>query len=261
MLGTIRGVIADMDGVLWRGDEPLHGAVDFFRWLPIPYAFATNNSTRTAQDYCQKLARMGIPATPEQVITSSVATAAYLAEQYPAGTTAYVVGETGLQEALQAVGFTLIEDQQPALVVAGLDRTLTYQKIATASHYIRCGAAFIGTNGDLTFPLPDRFAPGAGSVLAAIQAGSGVAPQIIGKPERPMFEIALRQLGTAPHETLMIGDRLETDIWGAGAIGMQTALVLSGISTENDIIRSEIKPDIVQENLAALLETMRRIFL
>jgi 4-nitrophenyl phosphatase len=259
MLAGIRGIIADMDGVLWRGDEPLLGAARFFQEISIPYVFATNNSSQTVEHYRNKLQKMGVPAEAEQIVTSSIATAAYLAEHYPAGTTVYMIGETGLRTALQSHGFTLVKDLQPTLVVAGLDRGLSYEKIARAANYIRAGAMFIGTNSDLTYPIPRGLAPGAGSVQAAIQAACGIAPQVIGKPERPMFDIGMQRLGTLPEETLMIGDRLETDIWGGHTFGLKTAMVLSGVSTEADIMKSSIQPDVVVHDLGALLELMRRL--
>lgn len=255
-LTNVQGVIADMDGVLWRGNDPLPGAAEFFAALEIPYVFATNNSTRSVGDYVEKLGKMGITATPAQIVTSATATAAYLAGIYPAGTKIFVVGEAGLKQALQAHGFTLVSATggQPHLVVAGLDRYLSYDKLAVATLHIQRGAAFIGTNGDKTFPVPQGVAPGAGSILAALETACGHAPQVVvGKPEPPMFEIALQILGTLPEYTLMIGDRLETDILGAQRMGIRTALMLSGISSEADVSVTGIQPEAVYQDLAHFL--------
>ena len=139
------------------------------------------------------------------------------------------------------------------MVVSGIDRAFTYDKLKAATTHIRNGAVFIGTNGDHTFPVPGGLAPGAGSILAAIEAATDTRPVIIGKPEKPMFEISLQRLGTRPEETLMIGDRIETDIEGAQNASMKTALMLSGVAKQADIINMNPAPDYVFENLAALL--------
>lgn len=254
----IRGVIADMDGVLWRGDMILPGASEIFRYLHsrhIPYVFATNNSSRAVAYYVEKLSSLNIPVRPDQIVTSASATAAYLFHHYTPQAKIFVVGETGLKTTLQAYGFTLVNGGiQPDFVVSGIDRQFNYQKLKQAADYIRSGAIYIATNSDKTLPVPDGFIPGAGSILAAIETASGKTPVIIGKPESPMFEIALQQLGTSPEETLMIGDRLETDIVGAGRLSIQTALMLSGVSTE---ITDDIQPDAVYDHLAALLNNWR----
>lgn len=266
---VIQAVIADMDGVLWRGSEVLPGVVAFFDYLKaqgIPFVFATNNSSRTVAYYLEKLAGVGVPVQAEQIISSAVATADYLAVRYPPQTSAYVVGEVGLIEGLRESGFRLInhktdeadEIEQPQLVVAGLDRAFSYDKLNHAAHYIRNGAVFIGSNSDATFPMPNSFAPGAGSILAAIETASGVKPFVIGKPATPMFEIALARLGYPAEQTLMIGDRLETDINGAAALGLKTALVLSGVATVADISQNEFKPDGIYDDLAHLLSQGRQ---
>lgn len=263
MLNTIRGIITDMDGVLWRGDAPLPGAAAFFRYWHgrIPYVFATNNSSRTVDYYVEKIGKMAIPVERAQIITSSTATADYILQTYPDAKTAFVIGEIGIKTALQNIGLTLVEKGiQPDLVVAGIDRQFDYQKLKLAADYIRNGAVFIGTNGDKTLPVPDGFIPGAGSILAALTAASGTVPHLIGKPEAPMFEVALLRLGTSPNQTLMIGDRMETDIVGAARLGIKTALVLSGVTTETAIIHSSehstIQPDFVYDDLAAFLRSI-----
>jgi len=257
---TIRGVIADMDGVLWRDKEILPGASAFFQQLAadhIPYTFATNNSTRTAAYYVEKISALGIKVSEAQIISSSIATADYLKQVYPRETCIYVVGEIGIREVLQTAGFTLIEsiDEPVQLVVVGLDRDISYQKLHFASTHIRRGAIFIATNPDKTFPIPGGLSPGAGSIVAAVAAAAGKSPdRIVGKPGFPMFQIALQHLGTAPHETLMIGDRLETDIEGAAHVGIRTALVLSGVTADRSIIaESSTQPDIIADDLAGLL--------
>lgn len=262
MLKHIRAFVADMDGVLWRDHEILAGAAEFFQDLAaqhVPYVFATNNSSRTVAYYEDKMARLGIPAQAEQIITSAVATADYLAEQYPQRTTLFVMGGEGITHALADKGFELLTGFEASVevVVVGLDRGFSYEKLHQAIHHVRRGARLIGTNADKTFPIPNGLAPGAGTMIAAVEAGSAQTAEIVGKPALPMFQIALSRLGVAATQTLMIGDRLETDIWGGHAAEMKTALVLSGVAAEQDIINSKIKPDFVFANLLELWQAYR----
>ena len=170
-------------------------------------------------------------------LTSSLATAAYLQHELKAGAAAYAVGQEGLREAMQEAGFVLLPDaSQPAeVVVAGVDFTLTYDKLKYATLHIQRGARFVGTNGDVTFPAEEGALPGAGSILAALQAATGVVPTIIGKPERLMFDIAVEKMGSDPIHTAMLGDRLETDILGGQRAGLKTILVTTGIDNETTI--------------------------
>jgi 4-nitrophenyl phosphatase len=254
---SIRGVILDMDGVLWRGGQTLPGIADFFAFVQqhdIAFALATNNSTKTVETYVDQLNRVGVPAGPDQVITSAVATAEYISAGYPTGTRVYIVGQDGIRQALIARGY--VEDAaQPAIVVVGMDFHITYEKLKLATLGIRAGADFIGTNGDRTFPLPEGLAPGNGSLLAAVEAATDVQPTVIGKPGTAMFEVALERLGTAPEHTLMIGDRLETDILGGQRAGLPTALVLTGITTPEQAEQDAIQADRVFDHLAALHTT------
>lgn len=256
----IRAVVSDMDGVLWRQDEPLPGLLEFFDVLSarqLPFALATNNSSKTRQDYVRKLEKMGVPGVQaESIITSGTATAAYLKKHYPAGTPMYVFGSYGLHDVVREAGFAVSQNGDAQVVVAGLNWELTYDDLRRAAYLIRDGADFVGTNPDTTFPTPEGLAPGAGSMLAALQAATDVEPVIIGKPHPPMFEAALDLLGTPPDSTLMIGDRLNTDIAGAALLGMKTAIVLTGISTAEEIHRSELKPDVMFDDLRALVAAL-----
>ena len=237
-LAAVRAVVFDMDGVLWRGNEVIPRApvfLDDLRARGIPFALATNNSGQTPLDYVEKLQRLGLGAIPpERIITSGVVTVRFLKAHLPAGAKVYIVGGDGLRALVQEAGFTLA-DTEVAAVVAGIDRQFTYDKAWRATRLIRGGALFIGTNPDLTFPMPDGPSPGAGSILAMLAAASGQQPLVMGKPAPHMFEAALDVLGTAPADTLMIGDRLDTDIAGAQQAGLQTALVLTGIETRETI--------------------------
>ena len=251
---SIRAVILDMDGVLWRGEQVLPGVAEFFAFLVqhrIPFLLATNNSTHTVASYVTRLQKAGVPAQPQHVITSAVATADYIRQHYSPETPVYIIGQEGIRQAMAEHGFR--EDPANArLVVVGMDFHVTYAKLKTATLRVRAGADFIGTNGDRTFPIPEGLAPGNGSILAALEAATDVEPLIVGKPQRPMFEMALARLNTAPEHTLMVGDRLETDILGAQGVGIRTALVLTGITTPEHAQTASIQADGVFASLAAL---------
>lgn len=261
MLNNIKAIISDMDGVLWRGIQPLPGLNDIFdtmRDLNLPYVLATNNSRKTPYDYIHKLAGMGIDGVqPHNIVTSGTATVSYMQTQYPEGTKLFVVGGDGLKQLLVHAGFVLVEEDAE-VVVCGIDFDLTYNKMRTATLNIRAGAPFVGTNPDSSFPSPAGLVPGAGSILALIEAASGVSPTVIGKPERAMFESALRVLGTEPSETLMIGDRIGTDISGAQAVGIKTALVMTGVETEVSLKANDIQPDGIYAGLPELIEALRQ---
>ena len=201
-------------------------------WASFSFLRAQGTTTRwrptTARKPCSRTrnGQPGIPTRPEQVIVRRRTTG--VRRHYAPGTPVYVIGEAGIRQALAEAGFP--EDPAAArLVVVGLDFGLTYDMLKTATLRINAGADFIGTNGDLTFPLPEGIAPGNGSVLAALQAATGVKPLVIGKPEVAMFEVAVERLGVEPGQVVMIGDRLETDILGAQRAGLKTILVLSGV--------------------------------
>lgn len=231
---SIRALILDMDGVLWRGDQPLGDLPAIFRVIQdhkIRVALATNNATLTVADYQSKLYRFGVQLEDWQIINSSQAVVHYLKGHFPAGGKVFVVGEAGLVNTLANHGYDLAERDVLAVIV-GLDRNLTYDKLHRAALLIRSGVLFIGTNPDRTLPLPEGLAPGAGAILAALEAATDVVPVIIGKPAPEMYQLALERLGSLPEETLVVGDRLETDIVGAQALNCRTALVLSGVASE-----------------------------
>jgi 4-nitrophenyl phosphatase len=255
-LAEIKAVVSDMDGVLWRGTSPLPGVAEFFGLLRergIPFVLATNNSGRHPEDYVEKLATMGVPDMAAwQIVTSGTATADYLKQQYPIGARLYVIGNPGLVRVITESGFTLADTDVEA-VVAGIDFDFTYSKARTATYLIRnTGAAFIGTNPDVTYPAPEGLVPGAGSVIGMIQLATGIIPTIIGKPQRAMFDVAVQRLGVPAASTLMIGDRLDTDIAGGHAAGLKTALVLSGVSIREEI--EKFQPDYIYADLLALMQ-------
>jgi 4-nitrophenyl phosphatase len=251
----IKALILDMDGVIWRGEQlinPLAPIMEEIHQRGWRVMMATNNSSRSPEQYVQRLQEHGVEIEAWQVINSSEATAHYLSQQYLEGGPVYIIGEDGMSTALNKRGFQMATSDVLA-VVAGFDRHLTYQKLKQGAMLIRAGAEFVGTNPDKTFPTPEGLAPGAGAILAALEAASDVTPTIIGKPKPAMFEVAIERLGTTPEETLVVGDRLETDIAGAQRAGCLTALVLSGVSTAKKAEQWDPAPDIIADDLKHLL--------
>lgn len=256
--GKIKALILDMDGVLWRGSQPIGDLPAIFQHiqnLGLQVCLATNNATKTPDGHLTKVRSYGVELSPQQVVSSSQAAADYLQQRFPGGCRVFVVGEPPLVQALEESGFAQGEQDVQAVVV-GLDRTLTYEKLSRATVLIRGGAAFVGTNPDLTFPTPTGLVPGAGSILAAIEAASGVRPVIAGKPSPRMYEMALKRMGVAHENTLVIGDRLETDIAGAQAIGCLSGVVLSGVSTPEQVRAWSPAPDWIADDLASLIASI-----
>lgn len=253
----VSALILDMDGVLWRDNAPIGDLPSIFQHMQTHFqvALATNNSTNSVQMYVEKFARFGVEIEPWRIVTSSQATAAYLKELFPQGEKVYIVGEAGLHQELAEQGF-LHSEQAPVAVVAGLDRNINYAKISMAARLVRQGALFVGANPDRTFPTPQGLAPGAGAILAAIEAASDVKPILIGKPAPEMYRMALQRLQVQPEETLVVGDRLSTDIAGAQTLGCQTGLVLSGVSTLVEANAWLPPPDFIAPDLTHLLELL-----
>ena len=268
---NIRALIIDMDGVLWHGTEPIAGLTDFFdtlNKLKIRFILATNNASLTPQQYVTKLAKMGVSVTQDQILTSGTATALYLSKLVkPTETRVFVIGVEGATQPLIELGFTLTDlyevsnkdnNQKGAdIVVCGKDETLTWQKLATATLNIRAGAKFIGTNGDTTLPTELGVTHGNGAILAALEVATGVTPSIIGKPEPIIYQQALVLLNASPEETVAIGDRLETDILGAVRTGIRSIMVLTGISSEDDLKASDYQPTWVMPDITAITHALK----
>lgn len=264
-LREVRGVLFDMDGVIYVGTRPLPGvqeAIDYLTATGRTFLFVTNNASRTPEQFVERLAGMDVYVRPDQVLGSAEATARWLAAQvaghgWPHGPVV-VVGQDGLKLALQKNGFELTSDpRDAAYAVAGINFQLTYEELANATLAIRGGARFIGTNSDATFPSERGPLPGAGSILALLTTASGQQPLVIGKPNRGMFEQALSRLNLTAGQTLMVGDRYETDIAGAIPLGLWTAGVLTGISTRADFEGAESPPDLIVDDLPDLVERLR----
>lgn len=262
---NIGGFIIDMDGVLWHGDQALPGLIEFFeilRKLNLPYVLATNNASITVDQYVNKLANMGVEIGPDCILTSGMATAMYLSERYmPAETKVYVIGSEGASQPLLDQGFSLAgndEIEPVQLVVCGLDKALSWDKLCAAALYIQAGAAFFGTNGDVTLPTERGFLPGNGATLAALTAATGVIPTTIGKPAPIIYQQALAQLGIDPEQVVAIGDRLDTDILGAVKTGIRSVLVLSGISQETDIPALDYAPTWVMQDIQEITQMLRQ---
>jgi 4-nitrophenyl phosphatase len=256
-----KALIIDMDGVLWRGRTFLPGVTEFFAYLrkrSIPFVLATNNSTVTPHGVADRLAQIDVEIQPGEVITSSLATAAYLQTRFSEGAKIHAIGETAVRTAISEAGFELSDDSDDVqAVVIGFDREISWEKLTRAALAIQKGALFVGTNPDTSFPIEHGQAPGNGAFVTALQVTTRVDPVIIGKPEPRLFEQAARHLGLATNGILTIGDRLETDILGAQHAGMATVLMLTGVTSPEEARTSQIKPDWILDDLPALTQALK----
>ena len=249
-----RFLITDMDGVLWHGQEPMPGLVEFFKFLrerSIKFVCATNNASTLPERLAERLQGWGTDITPDEIVTSSTATADYLTTILPLGSKLYIIGMEGLRRPLVERGFEIGEDGVAAVVV-GIDWNMTYNQLKKAALLVRAGTPFIGTNGDRTFPAPEGIIPGNGALLAAIETATNVKPIVIGKPEPVLYEMSMKRMNAQPDQTLVLGDRLETDILGAVRLGLKSVLVLSGVTTRQQLAASDYQPDWVFENITDL---------
>jgi len=251
----IKACILDMDGVLWRGEEAIGDLPAVFHsihkrgWQVM---LATNNATRTAGQFLEKLAGFGVRLEAWQVMYSPMVTALYLKKRFPQGGAVYIIGEEGIHKGLKEHGFYHAEEDVLAVVV-GLDRQITYEKLTRATLLIRCGIPFIGTNPDRTYPTPEGLIPGAGTVIAAVETATDVKPVFMGKPMPEMYSACMERMGVEPRNTLIVGDRLDTDIAGGQSLGCKTALVLSGATTVEQVKQWKPAPDWIGADLATLV--------
>jgi 4-nitrophenyl phosphatase len=245
-----KGYLIDLDGTMYRGKEKIEEASEFVKYLyekKIPYLFVTNNSSRTPQQVAQKLRDFGIPTLDEQVFTTSNATANYIYDYKP-GAKIYVIGEEGIRTALTEKGFELVEENAD-VVVSGIDRTISYEKLALGCINIRNGARFISTNGDIAIPTERGLLPGNGSLTSVLTVSTETQPTFIGKPEKVIMEQALKVLGVPREETLMVGDNYHTDIKAGMNAGMDTLLVHTGVTTIAHLEKYEEQPTFTVNSL------------
>jgi NagD protein len=252
---VVESWLSDMDGVLVHEGQPVPGAPEFIGRLTSsgrPFLVLTNNSIYTARDLRARLGRMGIDVPETAIWTSALATAQFLDDQRPGGT-AFVIGEAGLTTALHDIGYVL-SNQEPDYVVLGETRTYSFSAITTAIRLINGGARFIATNPDATGPSNEGALPACGSVAALISKATGVEPYFVGKPNPMMMRSALNTINAHSESTAMIGDRMDTDVLCGLEAGLETILVLTGISRREDIDRYPYRPSRIVESVAALLD-------
>ncbi len=265
-MDSIKALILDMDGVLWRGSQPIGDLPTIFaeiRRKGLGVALATNNATHSVADYLAKLAGFGVQLGAQQIVTSGLATAHFLKDRFPHGGAVFVIGEAALKAAIKQAGFTLLDagdnpaHTTPDAVVVGKDESFTYHSLNQAMQFIRAGALFVATNPDKTFPMPaGRQLPGAGAMVAAVEAAAGIAPMVIGKPAAHLYRAALDILGVPARSTLVVGDRIETDIVGGQALGCPTALVLSGVTTAVQAHEHTPPPHCIAQDLAQVVSEL-----
>jgi NagD protein len=251
----IQAYLMDMDGVLVHEEELIPGADLFVKRLQdagLRFLILTNNSIYTQRDLAARLAATGLQVAPEEIWTSALATAQFLDQQRPGGS-AFVIGEAGLTTALHQVGYVLSE-REPDYVVLGETRSYSLQRITHAIRLIHAGTRFIATNPDPVGPSPAGLLPATGSVAALISKATGVEPYFVGKPNPLMMREALRAIDAHSQTTVMIGDRMDTDIVAGMEAGMQTVLVLTGITSREEAERFPYRPSRIVESVADLVD-------
>ncbi|UJF32149.1 TIGR01457 family HAD-type hydrolase [Paenibacillus hexagrammi] len=250
----MNGFLIDLDGTLYRGHDPIPYAKEFIELLnrrELPYLLVTNNSSRTPQQVAEHLKGLGMEVSADAVYTSSQAAAHYMAQQQ-SGRRVHMIGEAGLQIALEAAGF-LLSEETPDYVVQGIDRSFSYAKLTDAVRHIKGGATYVLTNPDHLLPSDGGLMPGAGSIAASIRTATGVEPVVIGKPSPIIMAYAIERLGLPADQVWVIGDNAATDIRGGAMAGCLTALVLTGVATADNVQEqlalAGVTPDLVCDNL------------
>jgi len=250
----VRGFLFDMDGVLYRGRRALPGAralLDALDRDGIPFALVTNNSTRTPRQYARVLAAMGMRVPEARIVTSSVGVASYLRATLRRDSRVLLIGEPPFRRVLERAGFIPAWDDVAAVVV-GLDRRVTYRKLAKAMAALGRGALFVASNADPVLPTETGLIPGAGSIIAALRYATGRDPVVIGKPKPRLLKEAMGRVGLRPRETAMVGDQISTDIAAGRAAGLFTILVLTGVSTASPRRSGRLRPDLTVRDLREL---------
>ena len=247
----IKNYLTDMDGVILQGSTLLPGAAEFVQRLrarEIPFLILTNNSRFTQRDLQMRLSYMGLEVPPEAIFTSALATAQFLHDQQPEGR-AFVIGESGLTTALHDIGY-ILTDQEPEYVVLGETTSYSLDRITRAIRFVMGGARFIATNPDTIGPGEGGMVPATGAVAALISAATGVQPYYIGKPNPLMMRTALRTLNAHSENSVMIGDRMDTDIIAGVESGLRTILVLTGVTKREQVERFPYRPTWIRESVA-----------
>src|SRR5216683_4992504 len=251
LLDGIEHYLTDMDGVLLHGTTLLPGAVEFVQRLRaqrIPFLILTNNSQYTQRDLQVRLSYLGLDVPSEAIFTSALATAQFLHAQRPAGT-AYAIGESGLTTALHDIGY-ILTDHEPEYVVLGETNTYSFERITRAIRFVSAGARFIATNPDVNGPGEGGIVPGTGAVASLISAATGVKPYYVGKPNPLMMRTALRTLNAHSENSVMVGDRMDTDIIAGLESGLRTLLVLTGVTSREQVERFPYRPTWIRESVA-----------
>jgi 4-nitrophenyl phosphatase len=257
---NIKALILDMDGVLWKGDAPIGDLPSIFARIAkrgLKVVFATNNGTRSPQQYVKRMAGFGVEIEPWQVVTSSLCAAHLLSQRFPHGGPLFAIGEEGLIEALRAKNFqplSVEEALNAQALVMGIDRQINFDKMREATLLVRAGKPFYATNPDKTFPTPRGEIPGAGAWISVVVTATDVEPIYAGKPYPYIIELALERLGLPKEQALVVGDRLETDIAAGQAFGSPTALVLSGVATRIQAEAWTPGMDVIAESLETLVD-------
>ncbi len=247
----IKNYLTDMDGVLVRGSKVIPGATEFIQKLQakdIPFLILTNNSLYTQRDLQVRLSYIGLNVPQEAIFTSALATAQFLHDQRPNGR-AFTIGESGLTTALHDIGY-ILTDQDPEYVVLGETTTYSFQRITHAIRFVAAGARLIATNPDVIGPGEGGNVPGTGAVAALISSATGVKPYFVGKPNPLMMRTALRTLNAHSEDSVMIGDRMDTDIESGLESGLRTILVLSGVTARENVDRFPYRPTWIRESIA-----------
>jgi phosphoglycolate/pyridoxal phosphate phosphatase family enzyme len=253
------GLVCDLDGVVYRGDYAIPGAVDAIDELQrrgVRVVFCTNNSRPTVAQYRRKLAALGIEIDDDDIVTSAVVTGEVLRRRNLQGASALVVGGEGVVESLRAAGVRVLDgDGAPSvqLVVVGYDPEFTYEAMRRATLAVRAGARLVATNDDASFPAADGLWPGAGAILASIEVASDTRAEVMGKPHPPMMDAVARRLAGC-RNIAIVGDRPQTDLQGGIARGWTTILVTSGVVSPEDAPKVDPRPDLIAGSLADLVD-------
>lgn len=255
-----KGYLIDLDGTMYKGTEEVDGAAQFIDYLNqqgIPHLYVTNNSTKTPEEVTAKLREMHIDAKPEEIVTSALATANFIANE-KANASVYMIGGSGLKAALLDRRLTLRRDKHVDYVVIGLDEQVTYDKLAIATLAVREGATFISTNPDVSIPKESGLLPGNGAITSVVSVSTGQQPQFIGKPEPVIMDIALDILKLDKADVAMVGDLYDTDIMSGINVGVDTIHVQTGVTSCAEIQEKDVPPTYSVKDLNEVIRQLQQ---